>query len=249
MKHFTLLFYISMASIIPYCYIQHVALSSKPHVPILLNSGQTQNKWEKLFDGKDLKQWRKTTSDSMPGDGWIIQNRTLSVQKGRKGGDIITRNSYQDFELVFEFNLTKEANSGIKYGVNSIENIQTKKSSMMGIEYQIIDDYNHPEIKDDPNGLSSTGSAYLLYAPVGKKLNPAGEWNTGRIIVKGKYAEHWLNGVKITSYTRDTEDFNKKVSSTKFKDYPAYAKADSGHIMLTDHGDQVFFRNIKIKKL
>jgi hypothetical protein len=249
MKHFQVLLYISVAAIMPYCYTNHLALPLKPDASFSLDSLPSPHKWETLFDGKDLKQWRKTTSDSLPSEGWIIHDNTLSVQKGRKGGDIITRAVYQDFELVFEFNLTKEANSGIKYQVMGIENSQTKKSSLMGIEYQIIDDYNHPEIKDDPNGVSSTGSAYLLYPPVGKKLKPAGEWNSGRIIVKGKYAAHWLNGVKVTSYTRGTEAFNQKVSATKFKDYPDYGKADIGHIMLTDHGDQVFYRNIKIKKL
>ncbi|HEX5025681.1 MAG TPA: DUF1080 domain-containing protein [Agriterribacter sp.] len=208
-----------------------------------------QKGWEPLFDGKDMRQWRQTGNDSMPGAGWVIKNGTLSVLPGRKGGDIITRKKYSDFELVFDFKLTVGANSGIKYRVNPIENSQTKKTSMMGIEYQIIDDTNYPEIKDDPNGLSSAGSAYLLYAPVGKKLLPAGEWNHGRIVVKGKYAEHWLNGVKVASYTKGTADFNERLGKTKFKDYPDYAKADNGYIMLTDHGDQVYFKDIKIKAL
>lgn len=206
-------------------------------------------KWEVLFNGKDLSHWRQAYKDSVPPAGWVIENNTLSVQKGRKGGDIITSETYQNFELVFEFKLTKEANSGIKYHVNLIENSQTHKASMMGIEYQIIDDYNHPEIKDDPNGLSSTGAAYLLYPPVGKKLKPAGEWNNGKIIVKGNYAEHWLNGIKITSYFTGTDEFGAKVAQTKFRDYPDYAKSNSGYIMLTDHGDQVYFRDIKVRRL
>ncbi|MFT3701893.1 MAG: DUF1080 domain-containing protein [Agriterribacter sp.] len=252
MKHFILIFCIVTAATMQYRYQKNNhSFGDNP-----LWNWQTPNdntnqkeKWETLFDGKDVSKWRKLTSDSMPSEGWVIKDNTLSVEKGRKGGDIITRELYSSFELEFEFNLTKEANSGIKYLVTAMENSQTKKSSMMGIEYQIIDDYNHPEIKDDPNGLSSTGSAYLLYAPVGKKLLAAGQWNKGRIIVRGKYAEHWLNGVKITSYTRGTPEFNQKLSVTKFKDYPDYAKADTGHIMLTDHGDQVYYRNIKVRKL
>lgn len=208
-----------------------------------------QFNWEILFDGKDIKKWRKTTSDSMPSNGWVIEGNTLSVTPGRKGGDIITRSLYSSFELVFDFKLTKEANSGIKYLVTQIENSKTQHASMMGIEYQIIDDYNHPEIKDNPNSSISTASAYLLYAPEGKKLLPPGKWNSGKIILKGKYAEHWLNGVLVTRYTRGTAEFENKVSQTKFKDYPEYAKADIGHIMLTDHGDRVYFRNIKIRRL
>lgn len=206
-------------------------------------------KWEILFDGKNLSKWRQAYKDSLPPGGWVIENNTLYVQKGRKGGDIITLESYQNFELVFDFKLTDSANSGIKYHVNLIENTQTQKSSMMGIEYQVIDDYNHPEIKADPNSVMSTGAAYLLYPPIGKKLNPPGQWNTAKIIVKGNYAEHWLNGIKITSYFKGTDEFNEKVAKTKFKDYPDYAKSNNGYIMLTDHGDQVYFRNIKVRKL
>ncbi|GLU52780.1 3-keto-disaccharide hydrolase [Dyadobacter frigoris] len=206
-------------------------------------------KWEVLFDGKDLAKWRKASVDSVPSKGWVVENGTLSVLKGRKGGDIITRETYGDFELECEFKLNKGANSGIKYQVNSIQNAKTKKFSQMGIEYQIIDDKNHPEIMSDPDGVSSTGSAYLLYAPKGKKLLPAGEWNKVGIIVKGNHVEHWLNGVKIVEYTRGSQDFLEKVAATKFVDYPQYAKASGGHIMITDHGDQVYFKNIRIRKL
>jgi hypothetical protein len=240
MKHFILVHCIVVAAILNYHY------QKNEH---LLGETQEQSKWETLFNGKDLSKWRQAYKDSLPPQAWTIEGNTLFVKKGWKGGDIITKETYQDFELVFDFKLTDSANSGIKYHVNLIENAKTKKLSMMGIEYQIIDDYNHPEIKDDPDGLSSTGSAYLLYPPVGKKLKPAGQWNTARIIVKGNYAEHWLNGVKITSYLKGTDEFNKKVSETKFKDYPEYAKSNSGYILLTDHGDPVYFRNINIRRL
>lgn len=206
-------------------------------------------KWEVLFDGKNLDQWRKATDESAPSEAWLVEKGTLVMKKGQRGGDILTRQQYDNFELEWEFNLTEAANSGIKYQVSSIRNAKTNKDSPMGIEYQIIDDYNHPEIKPDPSGTSSTGAAYLLYAPQGKKLKPAGQWNKARLVVRGKQAEHWLNGVKITAYTRGTEEFKKKVAATKFKDYPDYALADRGHIMLTDHGDQVYYRNIRIKRL
>lgn len=240
MKHFILIVGIIAAAVINYQYQKKDQLFSNT---------QQKPKWEVLFDGKDISKWRQAYKDSVPPPGWVTEGNTLSVLKGRKGGDIITRETYQNFELVFDFKLTEAANSGIKYHVNLIENTQTKKSSMMGIEYQVIDDYNHPEIKDHPNSTSSTGAAYLLYPPVGKKLKPAGEWNTAKIIVKGNYAEHWLNGIKIVTYFKGTDEFNKKISETKFKDYPEYAKSNSGHIMLTDHGDQVYFRNIKVRRI
>jgi hypothetical protein len=206
-------------------------------------------KWESLFDGKSLDKWRKAAVDTAPNAGWIIDKGTLSATKGRKGGDIITRATYSSFELECEFNLTKASNSGIKYLVNSIKNQTTGKSSPMGIEYQIIDDNNYPEVMKDPNGPSSTGSVYLIYAPKGKKLLPAGQWNKMRIVVHGKHTQHWLNGVKVAEYERNSADFNKRVAETKFKDYPDYAKSDTGHIMLTDHGDQVFYRNLRIRRL
>lgn len=206
-------------------------------------------KWETLFDGKNLDKWRKAAVDSAPSSGWLIADGTLVTTKGRKGGDIITRETYSSFELECEFKLTNASNSGIKYLVNSIQNAATKKYSPMGIEYQIIDDKNYPETKSDPDGLSSTGSVYLIYAPKGKKLNPAGEWNRMRIVAKGKHTEHWLNGVKVAEYERGSDDFNQRVAKTKFKDYPEYAKSDTGHIMLTDHGDQVFYKSIRIRRL
>jgi hypothetical protein len=206
-------------------------------------------KWEALFDGKSLNKWRKASVDSIPSSGWVVEKGTLSVLPGRKGGDIITRETYTDFELEWDFNLTPSANSGIKYQVNNMKNVQTGKTSPIGIEYQIIDDLNYPEVKTDPHGTSSTASAYLLYAPKGKKLLPPGQWNKARVISKGKHAEHWLNGVKVTSYERGTEDFESKVAACKFKDYPGYGASDTGHIMLTDHGDQVYFKNIRIRRL
>jgi hypothetical protein len=212
-------------------------------------SAVKKEKWEFLFNGKNLDKWRKAAVDSAPSKGWIIENATLSALPGRKGGDIITRERYTNFELQCEFKLTHAANSGIKYLVNSIQNVKTGKFSPMGVEYQIIDDKNYPEVKNDPEGVSSTGAVYLLYPPKGKKLNPAGEWNTVRIVVNGPHTEHWLNGVKVAEYERGSDDFNQKLSTTKFMDYPNYAKSETGHIMLTDHGDQVYYKNIKIKKL
>ena len=210
---------------------------------------QRNGDWEVLFDGHDLKKWQNSTSDSIPYKGWKIENGTLVVTSGRIGGDIITRATYQNFELKLDFKLTESANSGIKYLVNRIKNAKTNTTSLMGIEYQIIDDFNYPEVKPDPNSTMSTGAVYLLYPPQGKKLLPPGQWNQVRIVVNGKKCEHWLNGKLLASYERNSQDFKDKVAQTKFKDYPEYAQADSGHILLQDHGNQVYFRNILIRRL
>lgn len=206
------------------------------------------DKWEWLFDGNNTDQWVGVNSDKFPANGWVIQNKTL-VMAGKGGGDIITREKYENFELVFDFNLTPLANSGLKYFVGGVKNKQTGKIAINGPEYQIIDDYNHPELKDQKNGKGSTAALYLVYAPQNKKLLPAGQWNQARIIANGKHVEHWLNGVKVVSYEKGSPDFQQRMATTKFKDYEFYGEATAGHILLTDHGDKVYFRNIKIKKL
>ncbi len=213
----------------------------------LLTDKEKNEGWELLFDGENLDRWRSVKSDSFPSHAWVIEDGAL-VLNGR-GGDIITREKYRDFELTWEFNLTEGANSGIKYFVDSISHGETGKTVLNGPEYQIIDDLNHEAIKDDPNGLSSTASFYLLYAPENKTLYPAGEWNEARIIAKGDQVEHWLNGTKVLDYQKGSKDFQEKLAETKFKDYPEYGLVPEGHILITDHKDRVFFRNIRIRRL
>lgn len=206
-----------------------------------------QSDWEILFDGTDMEKWRGKTDPAFPSHAWKYADGVLYLDG--KGGDIITKDTYGNFELEFEFNLTEKANSGIKYFVGTIVNEETGSTMINGPEYQIIDDYNYPEIKDDPNGLSSTGAAYLLYPPKNKNLNPHGQWNSGKILAKGKKVEHWLNGVKVVSYTRGNKDYLKRKAGTKFKSDTGYGELESGHILLTDHGDQVYFRNIRVRRL
>ncbi|SHF89869.1 protein of unknown function [Mariniphaga anaerophila] len=204
--------------------------------------------WEILFDGNSVEKWRGKESHVFPQKGWKIENGLLFLAESG-GGDIITKEKYCDFELVFSFNLTEGANSGIKYFVDSLVNSETGSVSINGPEYQIIDDEHNIHVKDDPNGLSSTASAYLLYAPENKKLNHYGQWNTGRIVAKNETVEHWLNGVRVVKYKRGSKDFLERKADTKFKNVEKYGEQKCGHILLTDHGDKVFFKNIKIRKL
>lgn len=204
--------------------------------------------YDVLFEGQSMEKWRGKQSAIFPERGWKVEDGLLFLDS-KGGGDIITRKTYGDFELVFEFNLTPSANSGIKYFVDTLHKGETGKMMVNGPEYQIIDDYNYPGIKEDPNGLSSTAAAYLLYPPKNKILHPAGEWNTGKIVARGKKVTHWLNGQKVVSYRRGSRNFLKRKASTKFKDDTEYGELESGHILLTDHGDKVYFRNIKIKEL
>jgi len=232
---------IKLFSSIPFLLISVLALAF-----VQPSTSGKEKDWEILFDGKNMDKWKgKNGQDFMK--GWKIEDGLLFLEE--RGGDIMTKEKYSDFELVFEFKLTKAANSGIKYFVNTIKNTETGRTMINGPEYQIIDDYNYKGIKDDPHGTSSSAAAYLLYAPVNKKLNPHGEWNTGKIVASGKKVEHWLNGLKVVSYERGSKDFLGKKATTKFKNDENYGEQENGHIMLTDHSDKVYFRNIKICKL
>lgn len=215
---------------------------------IKLTGEEKSEDWEILFDGKNTDKWRGVNSDSFPSNGWAIEQGAL-VLSGKGGGDIITREKFSNFELVLDFKLTHSANSGIKYFVEKMENKKNGKTVTNGPEYQIIDDYNHPAVKDHRHEEGATAALYLIYAPENKKLLPEGQWNQAKIIAKGRYVEHWLNGVKVLSYERGSNDFRQRVAATKFQDYDGYGEASKGHILLTDHDDKVYFRNIRIKRL
>ena len=206
--------------------------------------------WEVLFDGQHTDKWMGINGNGGPSGGWVVKDGTLCVKEHAKGQDIITKEVYGNFELVFDFKLTYGANSGIKYLVDEIKNNNTGKTEWNGMEYQIIDDYNHPEVKGHIFEKGSTAALYLCYAPENKELHPAGEWNTGKIIVRGNHIEHWLNGVKVVSCERGTPDFRERMAATKFKVYDKYGELPQGHIMLTDHdGDATYFRKIRIRRL
>lgn len=216
----------------------------------ILSDQEKAEGWELLFDGTDPNiRWRSIRGDQFPTAGWAIENETLVLLPGRKGGDIITREQFSDFELVLEYKLTDSANTGIKYFVSELKN-NKGKTTLNGPEFQLIDDYKHETVIDNKSPETSTGSLYLLYAPQGKKLNGSGKWNQAKIVAKGKQVEHWINGKKVLSYERGSEEFRKLVASTKFEEYVTpYGEADFGYVLLQDHNDKAYFRNIKIKRL
>jgi hypothetical protein len=212
--------------------------------------GTKPGNWEVLFDGTSLDKWRGVRNNGNPSQGWEIKDGACFVKEHDKGQDIITKDTYRDFELAFDFKLTFAANSGIKYLVGEIKNNSTGGMEWNGPEYQIIDDYNNPAVKDHAHEEGATASLYLVYAPENKKLLPIGQWNSGKIIVKGNHIEHWLNGIKVVSCERGSGDFRRRMAATKFNVYDKYGELPEGHIMLTDHdGDQVYYRKIRIRRL
>jgi len=208
--------------------------------------------WKLLWDGKTSEGWRGAKLDRFPDKGWSIENGILKVQKGNggesaNGGDIVTTRPYKNFKLKVDFRITEGANSGIKYFVDT--NLNKGEGSAIGCEYQILDDKRHPDAKLGVNGNRTLGSLYdLIPAPENKPFR-AGFFNSAMVVVEGNHVEHWLNGVKIVEYERNNEEWNRLVQTSKYKDWPNFGNAEEGLILLQDHGDEVWFQNIKIKEL
>jgi hypothetical protein len=208
--------------------------------------GQQKNE-EILFNGKGTSAWLGVKSDKFPEKGWKIEGDELVVNSDKeagRGGDIITKSKFSSFDLSFEFKLTKGANTGIKYFVKIYPD-----GSVLGCEYQLIDDFENKDIQNDMDGKRRTASLYELFSPENATLKPAGQWNSGRILVDGKHVEHWLNGTIVLEYERGSEAFLKAKAQSKFRDIEDFGTMESGHILLQDHGDEAAFRNIRIVKL
>jgi hypothetical protein len=227
--------------------------------PNTLTPAEKATGWTLLWDGKTPAGWRGAKTGSFPAQGWSIKNGMLTVQENggaesSGGGDIITRQRYTDFELRLDFKITPGANSGIKYFVqpnlNPVTGAGAKASigSAIGLEYQILDDAHHPDAKLGRDGNRTLGSLYdLITASPDKKPAPTGEWNAARVIVRGNHVEHWLNGKKILEYDRGTPAFRDAVTGSKYKNIPGFGEWPDGHILLQEHGNEVSFRNIKIR--
>jgi hypothetical protein len=223
-------------------------------VPNDLSSQEKADGYSLLWDGKTSKGWKGAYKEGFPKSGWLIKDGELSVQKSNgsestNGGDIVTEKQYSAFELKFDFKLTEGANSGVKYFVTLTEG---NKGSAIGPEYQVLDDEKHPDAKLGKNGNRTLGSLYDLITS--KKIPNAqrkiGEWNSGLIrVYPDNRIEYWLNGYKILEYVRGSAEFLALVEDSKYKDWKNFGMAPKGHILLQDHGDQVFFRSIKLKNL
>lgn len=220
------------------------------HAQTALNSlSEKEHKqgWILLFNGKNLEGWQSVGKSTPPEKGWTVEEGVLTVNKGKpqRGGDIITQDTYSNFDLYFEFKLTKAANSGVKYLFTMYE-----KGGWLGNEYQVLDDEFHPDAKAGVNGNRKTASLYDVI-PAGKKhLKPTGEWNQGRIVVKGSKVSHYLNGKKVLGYDLKSKAYFKAVEGSKFKAAsPVFGTVGEGHILLQDHQDEVSFKNIKLRRL
>jgi hypothetical protein len=216
----------------------------------VLTVGERTKGWKLLFDGKTMHGWRGAYLDTLPARGWEVRDNMLIVQasgggEAAFGGDIVTREGFSNFDLRLEFKLTDGANSGIKYFVT--EQQPKSPGSAKGLEYQLLDDAKHPDAKLGISGNRTLASLYDLIPATNKKPRPIGEWNEARIYVRGKHVEHWLNDEKVLEYTRGGKVFLAHKAESKFRDLTGFGEAKRGHILLQDHGNQVFFRNIRIR--
>lgn len=195
--------------------------------------------WELLFDGKTLNGWHTYLEESV--EGWTVENGELKTTGGN--GDIVTDEIFGDFELELEWKISEKGNSGIIYLVD--EKPENPAASMTGPEYQIIDDHNYP---DKLAPAQTSGANYALHPPAIAASNPIGTYNTARIsYIKGK-VEHWLNGKMVVSYELGSPEWKAIVDTTKFAKVPVYGQAKKGRIAFQDHGNEVAFRNIRIRK-
>jgi hypothetical protein len=220
--------------------------------PNTLSREEKQQGWKLLFDGTTMNGWRGAYLDSLPAKGWQVKDGILIVQasgggEAAYGGDIVTMEQYSSFELVVDFKMTEGANSGIKYFVT--EQQPKTPGSAKGLEYQLLDDARHPDAKLGINGNRTLASLYDLIPATNKTVHPIGQWNHARIVVRGNQVEHWLNGIRVLRYERGGKEFLAHKAESKFKDLDGFGEAPKGRILLQDHGDRVYFRNIKIRIL
>jgi hypothetical protein len=205
-----------------------------------LSSADKKDGWRLLFDGKTTNGFRGYKTDTLP-SAWHVVDGVLTKSVG--AGDIMTKEQFADFELRFDWKLGPAGNSGVFYrGTNEYEYIY-----WTGPEYQLLDDAGAP---DGKNRLTSAGSAYGLYAAPAGIVKPAGEWNSSRIVVKGKHVEHWMNGLKLLEYELQSPDWEAKVAASKFKVWPKYGREPTGYIGFQgDHNGELWLRNIMIREL
>ncbi len=217
--------------------------------------------WQLLFDGETTAGWEGFNDTPFPTQSWTVEDGTLRTLADRSGGDLVTISQFENFEIVFDWKLVEGGNSGVKYlvqkawagpGYRPHLSRERKARALLGAtgpEYQLLDDTTLNRRRKGWE-YSSCGSLYLLYKPgPGKQVNPPGEWNRSRILVRGTHGEHWLNGKKLLEYEFNSPEMFARIEQTKFKRVPGFGFKGEGHIALTHHNHPVWYRNIKIRTL
>lgn len=234
--------------------------SDVPEISYLKNDlteNEKRTGWRLLWDGKTTNGWRGAKLKEFPDKGWEMNDGILKVlssggAESRNGGDIVTDNSFSDFELSVDFKITEGANSGIKYFVDS--ELNKGEGSAIGLEFQVLDDEKHPDAKMGKNGNRTVGSLYDLIraenngSSRGKNFKGVDKWNNARIVVKDGHVEHWLNQIKVVEFDRFSQMFKALVEKSKYEQWENFGRVPEGLILLQDHGDEVSFKSIKIRE-
>ena len=207
-----------------------------------LSAAERKQGWRLLFDGTDLKGWKVYNKSIIPPQ-WTVEDGTLTLTKGG-AGDLMTIDEFVDFDLRIDWKISPKGNSGVVYHVKEAPDLA--QTYYTGPEMQVLDNEGHA---DGKNPSHRAGAIYDLVVPTGAVTKPVGEWNQARVVVRKGHIEHWLNGVKVAESSYGDEAWRKLVAGSKFKQWPQFGRSLSGHIALQDHGDRVWYRNIKIKKL
>ena len=226
----------------------------------ILTDEEKAEGWILLFDGKSFEGWRGLGREGIPEGHWAIEDGTLKKVPSENvplqedgqplvGGDLMTVQTFDNFELSLEWKITSAGNSGIKYNVSEAMSTSAPPThAALGFEYQVLDDELHPDAQNGPN--RTAGALYDLIAPGPmKRLQPVGEFNQARVVFQGNHGEHWLNGEKVIDYDLDTTDFRTRLEASKYQPIAGFAERRKGHIVLQDHGDDVWFKNLKIREL
>ena len=229
--------------------------------PNTLTDAERSAGWRFLFDGKTFDGWRGLGYDSVPTAHWKIENGTIRkladgevprLPDGQPaaGGDLMTRDTYRNFELTWDWKISRAGNSGVKYNVSEeISMAAAPNHAALGFEYQILDDSLH---EDNKVPSHRTGALYDLIPPNANKgmaIKQVGDWNRSTIVLRGDHGEHWLNGQKVVDFDIATPRFDSLMAKSKYRDIKGFAEKRAGHIVLQDHVDEVYFRNIKIRPL
>lgn len=234
----------------------HLVAAQQPNT---LTAAEKAAGWKLLFDGRTLKGWKGLGYDSVPTAHWMVDNGAIrKIPSGKvalqpdgqpmRGGDLMTVDDYTNFELSFEWKVAPGANSGVKYNVSEVYSLKLQPGhAALGFEYQIEDDSLGDDIK---LGTHRAGALYDMIAANDKKhLKPVGEWNVSRIVFDEKHGEHWLNGEKVVEFDLGTPQFDSLLARSKYHVYPGFGDKRTGHIILQDHNDEAWYRNIKLRVL
>ena len=211
------------------------------HEPNKLSAWESQAGYELLFDGQSTRGWRAFGKPGFPEQGWVVEDGWLHHRAGAGGGDIITGEKFEDFVLEFEWRIEKAGNSGVKYCISE------QRGAPIGHEYQVIDDAAHPDASHGPK--RQTAALYDALPPVNPAVRPAGSINHSRIVVNGDDVEHWLNGRLALRYRMGSPEMVAAKAASKFKNEALWGTRFPTSILIQDHHDEVWFRDIRIRRL